>query len=229
MLRLLKAEFQYYKISTFFFLATFLVVDITFVGWGYDVLDKSYPGIRAVMFLVMFGLLLMRQIKVQQEKMDRFYMKLPISLFYVSVLRILYLSIFWLVLLTIFWLNYLIFAFEYLDTFIIWDIISLSGLIFAAIAIPLLHRDLNNLFLGKNQKLIVSSVYGLALVFGYLFLLLFFIAEDSSSTLEGLLFYKEIISIITSVGTGPFIILLSGSGLLYLSTVIFKKRKLYLD
>ena len=206
MLRLLKAEFQYYMVSSLFYLGAFLIVDIAFVGWGYDVLDKSYPGLRAVMILVMFGLLLMRQIKIQQEKMERFYMKLPISLSCVSFLRIIYLTAFWILLFTLFWLNYVIFAFNYLDSVIFWDLISLSGLIFAVIAIPLLHRDLNIVFNGKNQKLIVGAIYGLVLVFGYIILMLFFIIADSSSALEGLLAYKKIITVITSGGFGAVII-----------------------
>ncbi len=187
MIRLLKAEFQYYKVSSIIFLLMFLIVDFAFVGWGYDVQEKSYPALRAVILLIMIGLLLMRQIKVQQEKMDRFYMKLPISLNHISFLRIIYLAAFWVLLFILFWLSYLLFAFNYLNPFILWDLISLSGLIFSAISIPLLHRDLNNLFYGKNQKIIVAAIYGLVLVFGYIFLMLFFIVADSSSVLEGLI------------------------------------------
>ncbi len=229
MINLLKAEFQYYKVSTLFYLATFLIVDFAFVGWGYDVQYKSYPALRAVMLLVMFGLLLMRQIKVQQEKMDRFYMKLPVSLNKISLLRILYLVAFWILLFVMFWLNYLLFAFNYLSIFIFWDLISLSGLIFAAISVPLLHRDLNNIFDGKNQKLIIGAIYGLIMVFGYIFIMLFFIASDSIQAFEGLMPYKSIILVLTSEGFGPLVILFIGIALLWLTTVIFQKRKKYLD
>jgi len=181
------------------------------------------------MMLIMFGLLIMRQIKVQQEKMDRFFMKLPVSIKQISLLRILYLSTFWILLVVLFWLSYVIFAFNYLDSTIFWDLISLSGLIFAAISIPLLHRDLNVVYDGKNQKLIVGLIYAVVLLFGYLFLMLFFIVSESATALEALLPYKQIVTVITSSGFGSGVILLAGIGLLYLSTIIFQKRKIYLD
>jgi hypothetical protein len=152
MLTLLKAEFEYYKISAVFYLVIFLIVDISFVGWGYDVLIKSYPAVRAAMILIMVALLITRQIKLQQEKMDRFYMKLPISLKQVAILRIIFLVFFWIAIFSLFWINYLIFAYNFLEVSVLADTVSLSGLLFAAIAVPLLHRDLNIYFEGKNQK-----------------------------------------------------------------------------
>ncbi|KAA3617089.1 MAG: hypothetical protein D8M58_04165 [Calditrichaeota bacterium] len=229
MLQLLKAEFQYYKSSSIFYLAVFLIVDFAFIGWGSDVIEKSYPGIRAAMVLIMFGLLLMRQIKIQQEKTDRFYMILPISLNRISLLRIMFLTVFWIILFSLFWINNLIFSFNYLIGFLFWDLISLSGIVFAAISIPLLHRDLNITFQGKNQKLIIGSIYGLIIVLGYIFLMLFFIVSDSTEALNGFVQFRRIAHIMTSAGVGPLLILSAGSALLYLSMVIFQKRKTYLD
>lgn len=229
MLMLLRAEFEYYKLSVFFYLLVFLSVDTAFILWGTDELANSYPALRSVFILIIAALIIMRQVKLAQDKMDRFYMKLPISLNRTGILRLMFLTSFWTLLVLLFCLSFIMFAFSHIKITIFWDLLSLSGLVFAGISVPLIHRDLNMIFQRPNQKIIIAAIYVVFIIAAYLFMMFFFISTDAAEAFAGLKPYKEIISIISNDGMASLIVFLAGIALLYLSSIIFQKRKVYLD
>ena len=226
---LLKAEFEYYKVSTYAYLIVFILLVIAFYTWGTDRVASSYPALRSVMILILFALLISRQIKINQEKTDRFYVNLPLALTKIALLRFLYLTSFWVFMLITFLLTCFFSTTGQSNVPVFSDLISLTGVIFIAISVPLIHRDLNIRFDGKNQKIFIGMIYVTIIFLGYAFFMLFFLVKDSIKAFADLMPYKEIITNISSSGLGAAIILLSGIFSLIASSLIFQKRNKYLD
>ncbi|MCB0281516.1 MAG: hypothetical protein KDF60_02970 [Calditrichaeota bacterium] len=226
---LFKAEYKYYRVSTIFYALIFSILLLAFIFWGSDRVSDSYPALRSVMILILFAMLISRQIRINQEKTDCFYSRLPLSMNKIALLRFFYLSSFWIIMTSLFIAVYSISINTEIDFAIIRDLLSLTGIIFGAIAIPLIHRDLNIRYDSRNQKFIVGVVYLFIVALGYIFFMLFFLISNSGKAFEILQPYEVLVAQFTSRIPGAIAIFLVGLALLGLSSLIFQKRNKYLD
>ena len=229
MIQLLKAEYTYYRFSTTGLFLIFLVTQFFFITSGYNVVEKSYPALRSVMILAIVVLVIIRHIQINREKTDRHLSTLPVALNKIALIRFVFLASFWVILLSVFWISLLLLRYNSAEQFMIWDTISITGLVFTFVAIPLIYRDLNHTFLQKKQRYLMTIIYMLFAVLGYFFLIAFFVGPNTSNDLIFIELVSYFVIGITHDALGAIIVLCSGLVLLILSKHTFIKRKSYLS
>lgn len=228
MWKILIAEYAYYKtvvITAYLFL---LGVTISFMFWGLDEIDNSFPAVKAVMMATAGSIFIFKAIKTYQEKRDRMLIILPYSTFQVGISRLLTLFIFWMSSLLIV-LSCFLFKPAHFELKILWNILSLSGFVFCLISVPFFYRDLIYCFDDKYNKITLTIIFTFIVIFGYSLFILFIVSAELMSLVQSLSLLKGEFTKFTESPLGAMLFILFGSLFMVLSTLIFKHRKSYVE
>lgn len=229
MWRLLKAEFNYNRTSislAFLFICIFLYIMI------YD-----WPGpLKSVTFSMWFAYvgesvgigIFLRSAKSRKykEKRERMHVLLPLSVKQIAMARILLPILFWIGFIFWFWLNILIFRAESIDITIFWVIFSITGHYLCFNAAVYINYDLDYYLIEKRNKVLLKiiSIWWIAALVS---LLLWFFMGTLDETAPTLI--KSLREYLFFSPWGAFGFLSIGLLSTYLCTIIFMKRKSYVE
>lgn len=210
-------------------LAVFLTVEIVFLIAGIDQIKNSFPAIKAVMVTVAVIFWLITFLRKQKEKSERYQILLPISVKQLCFFRSLLLPNLWIAIFFVFWLGFIVFRFEYIQPEIFYDLLSMTGFILMISTIPLIHRDISNIFTGRFQKLILTGIYGFFMILIYLLFIVLIVVIRSVKHLDNIVALKIYLENLSSTLAGSLTLLCVGLILILISWVTFQRRKRYLD
>lgn len=229
MLRLIKAEIENRKIMWIGLYSIFITTFIAFLIMGLDVPQKSFPALRIIMIMAAGIIFLLRVLRISKEKTDRLQMQLPLTVSQVSLARVIVPNFFWLNMVILVSIAILILRPEILSGTVLYNWIAINGFVFAANAVPLIHRDLTFIFIGKWKKYILQFFFAIFVFAGYLLFLLFIVQQPLyfinklTSPVQGLFAF------ITNTIQGALLFLLAGILLLVVSFFLFSHRKSYVE
>ena len=186
MWHLIKAELRVNWISLFLLFSVFITVFAAFMVLGLDDIERSFPAMRVVMLTVAAIVYLIRILRISKDKIDRFHTQLPVPVLHVAFVRILVPNILWFVMLVILLAGILLSRPSELNGYLIWQLAASTGFVMVAYAVPLIYRDLTNIFDGAIHKYTFLSIYALSVVAGYMVFLIL-ILEPGSNSLFGML------------------------------------------
>jgi len=228
-LRLIRAELQANPIFWITMISFFLAIYIVFLGWGLDELNNSLPAIRVVMLTISAFVFLQRVLRISKEKIDRLMMQLPLTLSKVGLVRAIVPNIIWFVMVIFLFTGISVLKPAVFSMEIVWNFTTITGFVLSANALPLIQRDLSNIFSEQWQKHLLTGLYTGFVVLGYAIFIMLILETSQHSFFFYLnsaqqLFRPLIFSLIGSVG-----MLLIGLTLFFSSAFIFKLRKTYIE
>lgn len=227
---IIKAEFDYHKFSTLLTLIIILSLVMGILGWGWTGIRPDIHGIFTIMVVATVVLWFVRLIRIIKDKLDRRLATLPIANRKIAIARILIIDIFWIAVFILFWLLFFILRPQEFQFQIIWYSISITGLLVAFNAYPFIHRDLLYYFVGKFQKIILTSIY-IAIMLFVIFIFSFSAIQSyfPEISMDAVQSTRAPFAALIWTPAGAFFFLLLGAVVSYLSSIVFQKRKHYLE
>jgi len=137
-----------------------LIVLTAVFGWGWSNPETDVHGLVSIMFvLLIFPLISQITQRIIKEKKDRLIAQLPVKLSYISIAKQLYIILFWLLFVALFSFGFLVFRSHEYDSWILYYLISVTGLVISVNTWSFIHRDLLFLVRQKYQKIIITLFY----------------------------------------------------------------------
>ena len=228
MWKLIQAEFSYNKYLFIFPLGLILVAMIANIVQGWVQVEEDLLGVRSIITSMVAFIYFFRYMKNIKEKRDQQHVLLPLSLLQVAIARLLFVIIIWSSLLLLYWIATCSVR-PYLTDIIIWETLSVTGLILIANAFPFIHVDLTRVFNEKYQRAILSMFYVVIVILGVIIFMLFNVNDYSWVIFKPLLILKNNFIKITKPPVFALFCLLSGMVITILNLIIFKNRKTYIQ
>jgi len=197
-----------------------MIVTVTFCILGGKDLDKSLPAFRSTLVSATAVLWLYLILVLHKEKRDRLHALLPIPLKQMGMARVFVLFGFWMILLVLFLLTNIIIGNTSSFSTIFWEFMSLTGFIFMVNSAPFIHRDLTFIFLKKYQRFLLTILYIIFVMIGYILFIVFVIPLGNYGSLYGV---DEFIRLHLLSPRGAVIFLATGICFTYLSIKFFSR------
>lgn len=226
MWRLLKSLSQYCGFIIVAGLTVVGIVTVFFLVLGGSDFDNSVPAYRSVLMAATALVWLYSFLMLHKEKRDRFHILLPIPVRQIGVVRVVFLIGFWTTILLVFILSNVVVGNLQNNPTLIWNVVSLTGFVFAVNSAPYLQRDLTNMFTSKGQRFFLSVVWVILVTIGYVLFVLLIMPVESFGSLAVV---KEFITMNIITPGGAFLFFLLGLGLSILSIVLYGRRQLYIE
>lgn len=229
MWRLAKADFQYYWYIFLIpcILACLLFGFVGFVkGWpepGVDLL-----GTRALLMTMVAVVFFYRILRSMLEKRDRYHVLLPLSGTRNALSRLLFVICLWICFVLLYWLSTLTVK-PYSAEIIIFEMLSATGFVLAANALPYIHHDLVLCLRRNYQKILWMVTYITLVCLGVVFYLSFVVTSSSWKIFKFFLPLKNSMVPYTTSVLGASVFLAIGLAMTWLSVLVFKQRKTYTD
>jgi hypothetical protein len=223
---LLKSLSQYCGFVVIAGLTVVGIVTVFFLVLGGSDFDKSVPAYRSVLMAATALVWLYSVLMLHKEKIDRFHILLPISVRQIGVVRVILLIGFWTTILLVFILSNVVVGNLQNNPALIWNALSLTGFVLVVNSVPYLQRDLANIFTSKGQRFVLSVVWVILVMIGYVLFVLLVMPVESFGSLD---VAKEFITMNIITPGGAFLFFLLGLGLTILTIVLFGKRQLYIE
>jgi hypothetical protein len=228
MWKIIKADFKYHKIVFIAPVAVVLAGLAANVVQGWRQLEHDFQGMRTVMGVATAFIFLIKYLAMIGEKRNRHNMALPLKSWQIGLSRLLYCIIVWVIFLILYW-SATATAHPYRIAIIIWDTISLSGLVLIANALMFIFVDLNYIGIKGIQKILLAFLAPFLLLGGFIVFFIFNVSEQTWSIFKILLPYKANFSSFSATAIGAISSLLIGIAATYLSVLVFKRRRTYLQ
>lgn len=228
MWKIIKADFKYHKFIFIIPVTIVLAGLFANVVQGWRQLEHDFQGMRTVMIVATTFIFLIKYLVMIGEKRIRHNRLLPLKSGQIGLPRLLYGMIVWAIFLVLYW-SATATARPYRIDVIIWDTISLTGLVLIANALMCVFIDLNFLGIKKIHKILLTLLYPFLLLFGFIVFFIFGVSEQSWPMTKFLLPYKADFSSFSATAIGALISLLIGMAATYLSVVVFNRRRTYLQ
>lgn len=228
MWKIIKADFRYHQFIFIVPVAVVLTGLVANVVQGWRQLERDFQGMRTVMAVAAAFIFFFKYVTLIGEKRNRHNMLLPLKSWQIGLPRLLFTILIWVALLILYWSTTAT-ARSYRSDIIIWDTISLSGLILTANALMFIFVDLNYTSVKKIHKLWLMLLYPFLLLCGFIVFFSFGVSEQSWQIFKLLLPYKADFSSLSATAIGAFISLVIGIVATYASVLIFEHRRTYLQ
>ena len=228
MWKIIKSDFKYHKfvfIVPYVFVLAGLVANVV-QGWRQ--LELDFQGMRTVMAVATAFIMFFKIVTTIAEKRTRHNVLLPLKSWQIGLSRLLFAILIWATCLILYWLATLT-AQLYLQGIIIWDTISLSGLVLIANALVFIFIDVNYTRINKIQKILLMLLYPFLMFCVFIAFFIFGVSEQSWKITKFLLPYKADFSSFSATVIGALISLLIGIAATYVSIMVFKRRRMYLN
>jgi len=229
MWRLVKADFQY---NWYIFIIPCALAGILFVFVGFI---KGWPdpdidlvGTRSLLMTMAAVVFFYRILRTMLEKRDRYHALLPISGTRTALSRLMFMICLWAGFALLYWLSTLTVK-PYSVEIIILEMLTASGFVLMANALPYIHRDLVLCLQRSYQRTLVMIVYSTSMCVGMVLFLAFFVTKSSWKIFRILLPLKISMNPFTTSLLGASIFLVLGLGMTWLSVLVFKRRKTFVD
>ena len=229
MWRLVKADFRYYW---YFFLipCTLACILLAFVGF---VKDWPEPGVdllgtRSLLLTMVAVVFFYRILRSILEKRDRYHMSLPLSGTKIALSRLMYIICLWTCFVLLYWLSTLTVK-PYSVEIIIIEMLSVTGFVLMANALPYIYRDLSLNLQGNYQKTLWMIIYAICVCLGMMLFLSFAVTESSWRVFKFFLPLKNIVEPFSTSVLGASVFLVLGLGMTWLSVIVFKRRNAFVD
>ncbi len=228
MWKLIKSEFEYYKITISLVFGIMLILFVIIVGFGWESAEKDIPGISSLMLGLSIVIISIRSVKSAKEKNDRFISVLPLKRWKIALARLMFVNGFWLTSLSGLLLIMAIFHFNEFSESLFWYFISLSSIIFTFNLAPFLHKDLSSIFTDKYSKAAITAVY-LVIFMSIYFLFIGTRAFTRYFSMPEFEFLSGQIHQLSPSPVAAFAFLFVSILLSLLSLFLYQKRKLYFE
>jgi len=228
MWKIVKADFTYHKFVFIVPVAVVLAGLAANVVQGWRQLEHDFQGMRTVMTVATAFIFFFKYITMIGEKRTRHNILLPLNRWQIVLPRLLFTILIWSAFLILYW-SATATARPYRIAIIIWDTISLSGLILIANALMFIFVDLNYLGIKKIQKILLAFLAPFVVLSGFIVFFIFGVSEQTWSIFKILLPYKADFSSFSTTAIGAMISLLIGIAATYLSVLVFMRRRTYLQ
>jgi hypothetical protein len=229
MWRLVKADCHYYW-YIFLIPCTLAGILLGFVGVvkGWPEPEVDLRGTRTLLMMMAAVAFFYRILRSMTEKRDRYLILLPLSRTGAALSRLMFIISLWASFVVLYWLSTLTVK-PYSIDIIIFEMLSVTGFVLMANALPYIHHDLV-LYLRRNyQKALWMITYVTFVCLGTALFLSFSVTEGSWKIFHFLLPLKNNTDPITTSGLGASAILVLGLGMTWLSLFVFKRRQTYTD
>ena len=221
MWQLLKAELAYHRLSIACVFGVFLALHLTVLEWGWRGVDTEYYGMRSILFTASMLFWLARFIRISKEKVDRYHVILPVRNRSVGAARVLVFIVFWMCMVCLFSFGFLLVRPEEMRVEMLWDLLSLTGLMLAVNTLPLIHFDLMRCASRGYQKVVLTVIYAMVI-----FLCIGLVTRFPSSVASLAALQKPVVQF-SAMPAGTGLMLLLGVGFTFASVMIFQRRKSY--
>lgn len=165
MLRLLKAELRYsrvFLIITYGILVSIFILLYIFIDGEERMLNN-----RKLIGLVMIAGLIYFPVHTREEKRRRLYALLPFSTLQYGLIRLHLIIVYWLSL-VLFYLVVTFIGCRYIiNSILLWDIISATGIILCISAATSIYKDIKPVFTSKLSRFVLIFSYVILLVVLY--------------------------------------------------------------
>ncbi len=228
MWKILKAQIAYNKIILYPCFLLTLAVIVPFIVQGWQVPDKSYPALRAVLFAMTALVFLSSLIKDFKERRDRFFHILPYKLWEFGVVRLFFVLMFWLSLVLLVCLAFVIRNSIFNPTYL-WDLLSQTGFIIFMIGVVFIVRDIAFIYDFKNKKIFPGILNFVVIFCSYLLFMLFVVSKNAMENSPSLIPVKNGFHQFTSSYSGSLLFLMLGVTMFLTSIFVFSRRKTFTE
>jgi len=229
MWQILKAEIRQNGIFLLVLYVLVLLPIIINVIQKWPTIDVDSVGIRSLMGFGLVAIIAFRLTMETKERRGRYCLLLPLSVLQIGISRLLFPLLVWLSLILLFFLGTST-ARPYHFGLIIGDTLSMTGFMLMVNAISQIQKDLAGYFPGKYNKAVQAIQNSLIILLGYS--LLYFLFSKPIPYFAFLRHLKPIHTDLSKVASSWIVILLFnliGLGLTGLSSILFMRRKSYLE
>lgn len=228
MWKIIKADFNYHKFVFIVPVTVVLAGLIANLTQGWRQLEHDFQGMRTVMAVATVFIFFFKYVTMIGEKRARHNMLLPLKSWQIGLPRLLFTIFIWGAFLILYWATTST-ARPYRIDIIIWDTISLSGLVLIVNALAFIFLDLNYTNFNKIEKILLMLLYPFLLLCGFIVFFIFGVSDQSWQIFKFLLPYKADFSSLSSTAIGAIISLLIGIAATYVSMLVFNRRRTYLQ
>ncbi|MBC8181994.1 hypothetical protein H8E88_12825 [candidate division KSB1 bacterium] len=228
MWKILKAQISYNRIILYPSFLLTLAVIVPFIVQGWEVPEKSYPALRAVLFAMTAVIFLSSSVKNVKEKRDRFFHKLPLNLWELGAARLFFVLLFWFSLMVLVCITFVIRNSIFNYTYF-WDLLSQTGFIIFMIGAVFFVRDIAFVFNFKNKKIFPGILNFVVIFGGYILFMFFVVSQNALDESSSLFFAKTKFGKFISSFPGAVLFLMIGSLTLFLSLFVFSRRKTFTE
>jgi hypothetical protein len=228
MWKIIKADFKYHKFIFIVPCSWVLAGLVANLVQGWRQYELDFQGMRTVMAVATAFIMFFKIVSTTREKRIRHNVLLPLKSWQIGLSRLLFTILIWSTFLILYWLATLTTPL-YPQGIIIWDTISLSGLVLIANALVFVFIDVNYTRINKIQKTLLALLYPFLVFSGFIAFFIFGVSEQSWKITKFLLPYKADFSSFSATVIGALISLLIGIAATYLSIMVFKRRRMYLN
>jgi hypothetical protein len=226
----MKAEFEYQRISLLLAFGFVVLINIGIFTAGRSSVEKDVPGILAVMTVTLALIWLLRFFRLVKEKNGRLHMGLPLSRRDCAHIRTSFTAYLWLLFVLVFLVVFVTARPQDFDLRVVWFVMSTTGVVLAVNALPFLHRDLVFWLAARRYRSLLTIVYAVVTWSG----VLVFSSEAMIKYFPSLPLYF-LLPVRSDLGdfawsqAGAVICILLGLGLVNLGTLMFQRRRAYLE
>ncbi len=230
MWHLVKAELEYHKFSIVFALLLITGIINAALAWGWESAGRDIPGLTKIMAVVTLVLWFLRLIRLFKEKTERFHTILPVSGRKICLARNMFAPLIWLAMVAMFLLALIIIRPASIPAWTFWYLLSITGVVFAINAYPLLHHDLTFWLREKYQKLILTLISAAVILSTALLISTSAIQRYFPlAPLQPLMPLTTQMAEVNATPAGACLLLSLGLSLTYVDILVFQRRKHYLD
>lgn len=229
MWRLVKADFQY-NWYIFIIPCALAAILLGFVGIfkGWPDPDIDLMGTRSLLMTMAAVVFFYRILRTMLEKRDRYHALLPLSGTRIALSRLMFMICLWAGFTLLYWLSTLTVK-PYSVEIIILEMLTTSGFVLMANALPYIHRDLFLCLQRSYQKTLWMIVYSTSMCVGMVLFLAFFVTKSSWRIFRVLLPLNEFITPFSTSILGAGFFLFLGLGMTWLSVFLFKQRRTFVE
>jgi hypothetical protein len=228
MWKIIKADFRYHKFVFIVPVSIVLAGLIANLVQGWRQLEHDFQGMRTVMAVTTAFIFFFKYVTMIGEKRARHDMLLPLKSWQIGLPRLLFTILIWSAFLILYW-SATAMVRPYRIDIIIWDTISLSGLILIANALMFIFVDLNYTSVKRIHKLMLALLYPFFVLCGFIAFFIFGVSDQSWQIFKMLLPFKADFSSFSATAIGAMISLLIGLAATYWSLLVFEYRRTYLQ
>ena len=160
------------------------------------------------------------------EKRDRNHALLPLSNTKAALSRLMFMICLWVCFLLIYWLSAITVK-PYSIEIISFEMLTATGFVLMANALPYIHHDLVLCLRKTYQKTLWMITYIICVSLGVVFFLSFVVTESSWKIFRFFLPLKNNINPFTASVSGASVFLILGLSMTWLSVRVFNRRKTY--
>lgn len=226
MWRILKTEYSYNWLSLALAGSLFGTVTVAFLVRGGDVPAKSVPAYRAVLVASTAVLWLSLAVRLNTEKRDRICALLPVAIRRLSRIRLCILLVSWIGMATVFFTCNLIIRGVHVFTDLLWDSLSMAGMVLIFNAITFLHRDLGFVFMGRLAKIVPALILFFSMILLYSLFIFSLFSFESDGPVQ--ILRHDLVAFYFSPW-GGLILMALGAGLSLFDHSIFTRRGCYTE